>query len=413
LRRERIVWQVIESVWKHNFGEQKMEARVNLIVLVCMATLISVGFSQEEAASEAAPAGEVKAPSFPYVAELTADDVYFRSGPGTNYYPCGKLSRGDKVTVVGSQFSWSRIVPPAGSFSWISTQYVTVDGDDPGSGTVKGNAVRVYVGSEFVDLIRSTTVDLKLNNGEKVKLTGEQNSGYYKIAPSSGSYRWISTKYTQPVRPMEERPERPEPPVVPPAPAATTVPARRPVVPVKIPDEASRLEEYHALEQQLKAERSKPIAQQNYSEIKKSLVEIVGDERSGKAKRYAEFALKKTERFELALEVEKTRRLQDAQLEQTKERISRARAKRLEEFKGLGRFVVIGRFQFFTTYGPGHYRVVDDSGKTLCYALPSGALSQKTLNKLIGKKVGLVGTIEPHRQTAGALVRFKEIVELD
>ncbi|MHC4619165.1 MAG: SH3 domain-containing protein [Planctomycetota bacterium] len=397
-----------------------MEAHVNLIILICLSVSISVGSSQEAPTSEPASAARVKGPSFPYVAEITADDVYFRSGAGTNYYPCGKLNKGDRVTVVGSQFGWSRIVPPAGSFSWISTQYVDVDRRNPASGTVRGNAVRVYVGSEFVDLIRSTTVDLKLDKGEKVKLTGEQNSGYHKIAPPSGSYRWISTKYTQPVRPMEERPERPpQPPVPPPAtsrlpsPAVPPTAVRKPLVPAKIPDEASRLEQYHALEQQLKAERSKPIPQQNYAEMKRELVEIAGDERSGKARRYAEFALKQVGRFELALEVEKARRLQDVQLEQTKERIARARAKRLEEFKGLGRFVVIGRFQFFTTYGPGHYRVVDDSGKTLCYALPSAALSHKTLNNLIGKKVGLVGTIEPHRQTAGALVRFTQIAELD
>jgi hypothetical protein len=64
------------------------------------------------------------------------------------------------------------------------------------------------------------------------------------------------------------------------------------------------------------------------------------------------------------------------------------------------------------TYGPGHYRIVDDSDNTICTALPSLKASEKDFSSLVGKKVGLIGTIEPNQQTAGALVRFDQIVSM-
>lgn len=43
--------------------------------------------------------GPITASEFPYTAEVTAEDVYIRSGPGANYYPTAKLQRGDQVEI--------------------------------------------------------------------------------------------------------------------------------------------------------------------------------------------------------------------------------------------------------------------------------------------------------------------------
>ena len=56
--------------------------------------------------------------------------------------------------------------------------------------------------------------------------------------------------------------------------------------------------------------------------------------------------------------------------------------------------------------------LLDESGKMLCYALPSKQAKQMDLSSLIGKKVGLKGMIQPHLPTRKAMVRFSEIVEL-
>ncbi|MHC4388124.1 MAG: hypothetical protein ACYSX1_05910, partial [Planctomycetota bacterium] len=76
----------------------------------------------------------------------------------------------------------------------------------------------------------------------------------------------------------------------------------------------------------------------------------------------------------------------------------------------------IGELQRSGVYGlvpePIHYRIIDVSDRTVCYALAKGPVSKKDLTKLVGRKVGLVGRIEPHLATKSALVRFTEVVEL-
>ena len=182
-----------------------MRSYVSLFIIIISAVLVSFGFTQTSAAADSNQ--QIDTSSFPYTAEITGDDVYVRSGPGTNFYRCGKLNKGDKVKVVDKQFSWSRIVPPAGSFSWISMDYVTINPGDSSVGTVTGDNVRVYAGSDFVKPLYSTSLQGKLSKGEKVKLLGEQMDRYYKIAPPPFAYLWVSTQFTKPL---------PKPVVVPP-----------------------------------------------------------------------------------------------------------------------------------------------------------------------------------------------------
>jgi len=384
-----------------------MESRINLFILVILASIASISFAQPAATSpeESASVNDANAVttlSFPYVAEIIGNDVNIRSGPGTNYYSCGKLNKGDRVEIVSEQFGWSRIVPPAGSFSWISMQYISINLYNPTIGTVTGDNVRVYAGSDYVEPMHSTSEQGRLKRGDKVKLMGEEKDDYYKIAPPSAAYLWVSTQYTKPATPVIQTP--------PPAPE-TTADANT-VVPKEISVEAEKLKEYYALKKQIEAERAKPINQQNYTDIKKQLTEIANNKNAGKAIRYAQFVISQIEGFEVALAVAKEVQLQNAQLKQIMERIDKARATKLAKTQDIGRFVVVGQFQTFKTYGPGHYRIVDDSGKMTCYALPSEQASQMDLSKFIGRKVGLVGTIERHLQTAGALVRFTAVVEL-
>ena len=391
-----------------------MQSYIKLFAVVILICLVSVGFAQEAATTPSGP-DEAETPAFPYMAEITGDNLYVRSGPGTNFYDCSKLNKGDKVKVIGKQFSWGRIVPPAGSFSWISMQYVSIDTDNPTLGTVTGDRVRVYAGSDTQRPLYSTTLQGKLDKGDKVKLLGEQLDDYYKIAPPSFAYLWVSINFTKPIPPVEVvAPTVETPAVKTPAVEPTAEPNETPeeVVPEPVPT-VTMLEKYNALRDQVEAERAKPREQQNYTNMKEALIKIAKNKTDDKAARYAEFVLKQIEGFELALVVSKAVQLQNEQLQKIKERINRARATRLAEFQDLGRFAAVGQLRTFTTYGPGHYRIINEAGKTVCYALPSDQVSKVKLSRLIDRKVGLVGTIEPHPQSAGALVRFTEIAELD
>jgi hypothetical protein len=414
------------------FGRQKMESHVyrpknsmksirwqDSIVAFLLLIWATCGFCQQpavpsvesESVSDANAFGGV---SFPYVAEIIGDNVNIRSGPGTNYYGCGKLHKGDRVEVVSTQLGWSRIVPPAGTFSWISMQYITINLNDPTIGLVTGDDICVYAGSDYVEPMHSTSEQVRLHRGEKIKLLGEEKDDYCKIGPPPGAYLWVSSKYTEPVpaatiaQPLGPAPSTETPTVAAESEGATT--------PEEVSVEAEMLKKYYALKEQIEAERAKPLAQQNYAEIKKALTEISENKEAGKAARYAEFATKQVEGVELALTVRKQVQLQNANLEQIKERIDQARAKRLAEVEDLGRFAVIGELATSNVYnadvGVKHYRILDESGKTVCYAVPTGQASNTDLQSLISQKVGLVGAIEPHPPTAGALVKFTEIVEL-
>ena len=393
-----------------------MRSYMSLFTIAVVAGLACVGLCHGAAAGgvvEGAAPEEIETPPFPYDAVITSDDVYIRSGPGTNFYHCGKFKKGDRVKVVARQFSWSRIVPPAGSFSWISMQYVKIDPANSSVGTVTGDNVRVYAGSDFVKPLYSTTLQDKLSSGAKVKLLGEQLDDYYKIAPPPGAYLWVSTNFTKPA-PAAAQPTPVAAPAAEPARTAVKEPNETAVAasPAAPPTPQSALEKYRELKKQAEAERAKPVGQQDYSNIKKGLTEIAKDESAGSAARYAQFVLQQVEGYELAMAVNKEIQLQTDQLAKTKAGIQKARTTRLSEVEDLGRFAIKGQLQPYATFGPGHYRIVNEAGKMICYALPEGPAAQKDLTPLIGHQVGLVGTIEAFKPTAGALVRFTDVVEL-
>ena len=85
-----------------------------LIAVFVLASSASAGLAGQTApAGKTIPTpGEAETQAFPFFAEITGDNVLFRSGPGTNFYDCGRLNKGDKVKVLSRRFSWYEIVPP-------------------------------------------------------------------------------------------------------------------------------------------------------------------------------------------------------------------------------------------------------------------------------------------------------------
>lgn len=380
-----------------------MRSHINLVIFVCFMSLSALSFAQQ-----GTPSTADAAVSLPYIAEITGDNVYIRSGSGTNYYQCGKLNKGDKVKVISHQFSWSRIIPPAGSFSWISKRFVRLDPNVPTAGVVTGDSVRVWIGSEKYKPMHSTTNMVKLDKGEKITLLGQQQDDYYKIAPPAGEYRWVSTEFTKRLA-ASETPAVAAEPVV-----ETPVKTERTAESKVLKDK--NLEKYYILAERVKAQQGKPFDEQNYGELKKALSKIAANKKAGKAARYAQFTLKQIERCELAMEVDKTVKLQDTQLKQVQAGIDKAYAARLLEIEDLGRYVVVGKLKILTTYAAEpakkRYQIIDDSGKILCLALPSGLAKQLDLSEYMNQRVGLIGTIHQHPQTSGAMVLFTEIIKL-
>jgi len=338
----------------------------------------------------------------PYVAEVTGNDVFIRSGPGTNFYHCGKLYAGDRIQVITSRQGWSGIVPPPGCFSWVSMRYVSINLENPTMGIITGDNVGVYAGSDYVLPMHSTSKQATLSRGEHLKLLGEEKDDYYKIAPTEGALLWVSSQYAQ----AADR----RPPIVdvgamvkPPATSAVKT------------EPKTDLDVYYILSEQINAQREMPVADQDYTEIKKKLVELAAKKDAGRAARYAEFTVKQVDRYELACKVAKELDLQNKELQKVSEKIDEARATKLAQVEDLGKFAIMGTLENSTVYTgrSKRFRILDESGKTICYVTPTGPAASVDFTKLIGHKVGLVGKIAPHEATARAFVEFTEIVPLD
>jgi uncharacterized protein YraI len=135
------------------------------------------------------------AEEFPFTAYATAHDVYVRSGPGRNYYPTDKLQKGDPIEVYRKDpGGWCAVRPPEGSFSWVSSRYIRSTTD--GLGVVMTDQTVARVGSKFSSV--RDVIQVRLDKDELVEILEEHNSGgqtWYKIAPPSGEFRWVSSRY--------------------------------------------------------------------------------------------------------------------------------------------------------------------------------------------------------------------------
>lgn len=143
---------------------------------------------------------------FPYKAYVTADEVYVRSGPGRNYYPTKKLTKGAEVEVYRHDpGGWCAIRPPKGSFTWVSGRYLKQQRKHLGVITKQGVAARV--GSALSDI--RDVIQVRLDKGEPVEIIEPVKVGlgesqiWYKISPPSGEFRWVSAKYIDPDYPRD------------------------------------------------------------------------------------------------------------------------------------------------------------------------------------------------------------------
>ena len=354
-------------------------------------------------------------PVYPFRGHVNKPDVFIRSGPGTNFYSCGKFSQGDVVQVLDQEKGWLKIVPPPGSFSWIAMKYVAMNMNDPSLAVVTGDNVSIYAGSNLIEPMHSTSKQTPLKRGTRVKLFNEEKDGYVKIEPPVGSYLWVSSNYVQPiVEPVPD--DLPSVEMVAIADANVLLPEQAVVVPSQPEPEISKqLKAFNSLREKTQEELTKPLSDQDYEPIRTELLVMAADPNAGDVARYAEFLLTRIERYELAQHVSKAVAEQDKDLADVRSKLNAARSQRNASVQNLGRYAVIGLFTESNIYNSAQvrrYRILGEQGKTVCYAEPAMSLLEKDLRAYIGKKVGLVGKIKPFPAVNGALVLFTEIQEV-
>jgi len=381
---------------------------------------------------------------YPFIAKVTGNNVYVRSGKGTAYYHCGKVNLNDQVTVVGQAFGWAEILPPEGSYSWIHKNYVDVKEEQPTVGVLTGDNVRVWAGSDNIEPMRSSSMQTKLNTGEIIELFADQpkDADYYKIKPPAGAKLTINCEFLKYVGPAVPK----QPVVIPPRTAtqepvelpastetkapvfgnltedktstdATADPATEPSAvqdaekadPSQPEAEASaNLKTCYALATKIDQQLQKPLAEQNYDPIKKDIETIKADTTDSKAVTYAQILLERIARYELAISVVNTLKQQDELLAEAKEKIEKARQAELKSVHRDADFIYIGVLKVSHVYtnktGRKRYLLQGPDGKILCYAIPTSEEVAGRFEGLLGKRVGVQGAVSSDTKSLVTLI---------
>jgi uncharacterized protein YgiM (DUF1202 family) len=380
------------------------------------------------AGAEAKPVETPATPQFPYTAEIIGTEVYVRSGPGTAYYQCGKLSAPQRVNVVGfTHNNWFQITPPPGSFSWISKTYVELDKANPKKGVVTGDAVRIWAGSDFVEPMRSSSLQTKLNKGDSVDIVGapEGEGDYYKITPPKDASLWISGDSLKALKKEEPKPEIKED-----QPTLTEVTEKgkvetaevkkekpKPVVPPRPKMEQVYLKQCYEISSKLDEEIKKPAGEQNYDAYKKQLEPMLADpNEAGMAIEYAKYLSDRITRYEVAITTGDQLKEQDQKMADIRKQIDEARKAQIEKIsQQYEQYIMTGILKPSYVYsgkaGPKRYLLTNEQGRVIAYVVLSDESLSSRAESLFNKKVGLVGRIVNSPKELVTLVTASKIEE--
>ncbi|UCF35070.1 MAG: SH3 domain-containing protein [Phycisphaerales bacterium] len=356
-------------------------------------------------------------PDYPMkqTAEVTGDNVHVRSGPSLNHYPVLKLGAGDRVTVVGEEGDWYKILPPSEAFSLISGDYVdTADGEH---GVVNGNNVRVRAGSSLSE--HKYTVQTMLSKGAEVTILGRNPDGFLRISPPEGATLWVSRQFIELVpdeliqleketaRAMTERPTSESPGT------EGAQPGRSPKEAVKDAEAKAETETRSALAKlpatgarrtlevldgEARQEMKKPLLERQFD----SLIEryqAVASQDTEDDSLVRQYASRRVEQLtymkDLIESVRRVRRLSEQAESTRREKMDeRASLKTVEPSKPAG-FDVKGELRYSSIYrspaGPQRLRLIDprsSSPRTIGYVELTGELKDKA-EEFVGQYVGV------------------------
>jgi uncharacterized protein YgiM (DUF1202 family) len=355
-------------------------------------------------------------------AEINANDVYVRSGDSLNHYTIIKLKAGDRVTVVGERGEWYEILPPEGSFSLVSGDYI--DTTDDKTGIVNGANVRVRAGSLLNE--NKYTVQALLNKGAEVTILGRNPDGFLRIKPPPGATLWINKSFAQvtnDARPAGAASPDAVAPTVEPSNVASEVPIAEPGAAIAGPTAAkpnskqtpsrtstAASEAQHRklseLDTALTKEFAKPVADRNFESFMaqyRTLIAEAGDEF------IQQYAQRRLEELQTALEATSSighwKKIEE--IAETKRREYRTARAGIPEAAPAGPSIEAkGELRISALFPPGgtpeRYRLVDPSTageRTTAYVeIPAG--SNIRVNDFLNKFVG-VRALERRVQSGG------------
>jgi len=347
--------------------------------------------------------------------EIVGDDVYVRSGDSLNHYPVTKMNAGDRVTLVGERGEWYEILPPAGTFTWVSAEYV--DSPDNKTGVINGNNVRARAGSSLPEWSKNKyAIQAMLEKGTEVTILASHPDGFLQIEPPPGATLWIHRKFVERVDgsgyPVHAR-TKPTGEVTRPSSDAATPsaadelledsPVERPAVSSAEPTStfgtlppSQHRQELEKIDEATRAELKKPVFERDFGDMRSRYDAIAGQNEDDIARQYAVARIQ---------QVDHMRELIDAaRATQKLDEVTEAeRRKLLEERMAIpqvplpepGGLDAQGELRVSALYPPGseprRFRLVDPSspnGRTLGYVeIPLSA--NINVQDFVGRFVGV------------------------
>ncbi len=142
------------------------------------------------------------ADAFPYVAYVTQDESYVRSGPGGDFYPTGQLSAGYAVEVYRHDGDgWCAIRPVEGSFSLAPAHQLRIL--DSRTAEVIAPSVPARVGSSLSADRKAVQVLLERREMVQLLEPPQPSQPFVKIAPPAGEFRFIAASRLSRTPPTE------------------------------------------------------------------------------------------------------------------------------------------------------------------------------------------------------------------
>ena len=147
-----------------------------------------------------------QATQFPYVAYVTGEQTYVRSGPGQRYYPTSQIAEGYAVEVYRHDANgWCAIRPPKGSFSWVPSHHtLPITGDVV---EIIADQVVAHVGSTLSP--DRNAVQVLLPKGERLQrlpATESDDPRWVRVTAPAGEFRWIAASKLSLQPPLETQP---------------------------------------------------------------------------------------------------------------------------------------------------------------------------------------------------------------
>lgn len=127
------------------------------------------------------------ADKFPFLGEITEDNINVRAGQNVNFEKLCVLKKGQQITVVDKNYTWYKVALPPEAKCFISKDYIKIYRER--SGVVTGNRVnlRAGPGANFTALGQLTKDDV-------VEIVKDTN-GWYQIKPASGTFGWVAEQF--------------------------------------------------------------------------------------------------------------------------------------------------------------------------------------------------------------------------